>query len=169
MPHVTTDDGVKLYYEEAGDGTPIVFVHEFSGDHRSFEPQMRHFARAYRCITYGARGYPPSDVPEDTARYSQDRAVADLMTVMNGLALDRAHVVGVSMGAAAALHFSLRHPDRTRSAVLGGCGSGAAPAQRAQFQADAEKVAARFLSEGMAAVAAERSLSGTRIQFALKD
>jgi len=74
MSHVTTDDGVKLYTEETGSGTPIVFVHEFAGDCRSWEPQVRHFSRRYRCITYNARGYPPSDVPEDVERYSQARA-----------------------------------------------------------------------------------------------
>ena len=65
MPTLTTDDGVKLYYEEAGSGAPIVFVHEFGGDHRSWEPQLRHFSRRYRCVAYNARGYPPSDVPQD--------------------------------------------------------------------------------------------------------
>src|SRR4029079_19207505 len=43
MPHAKTEDGVRLYYEEAGSGTPLIFVHEFAGDHRSWEPQMRHF------------------------------------------------------------------------------------------------------------------------------
>src|SRR5271169_5238966 len=71
MPHVTTDDGVKLYYEEAGEGVPIVFVHEFAGDYRSYEPQMRYFSRRYRCVAYNARGYPPSDVPDEPERYSQ--------------------------------------------------------------------------------------------------
>ena len=56
MPYATTDDVVKLYYEETGSGTPIIFVHEFAADHRSWEPQMRHFGRRYRAITYGARG-----------------------------------------------------------------------------------------------------------------
>ena len=63
MPTLTTDDGVKLHYEEAGTGTPVVFVHEFAGDLRSWEPQLRYFSRRYRCIAYNARGYPPSDVP----------------------------------------------------------------------------------------------------------
>jgi pimeloyl-ACP methyl ester carboxylesterase len=71
MPELATDDGVKLHYEEAGSGSPIVFVHEFAGDARSWEPQLRHFSRRYRCIAYNARGYPPSDVPEDVERYSQ--------------------------------------------------------------------------------------------------
>ena len=62
MPHITARDGTRLYYEETGSGTPILFVHEFGGDWRSWEPQMRYFARRYRCITFSARGYAPSDL-----------------------------------------------------------------------------------------------------------
>ena len=82
MPHLTTDDGVKLHYEEAGAGTPIVFVHEFAGDLRSWDPQLSHFSRRYRCIAYNARGYPPSDVPESMERYSQERARDDVLAVL---------------------------------------------------------------------------------------
>ena len=57
MPYATTKDNVKLYYEEAGSGTPILFSHEFAADYRNWEPQMRYFARRHRCITYSARGY----------------------------------------------------------------------------------------------------------------
>src|SRR5688572_27776101 len=85
MPMLTTDDGVGLFYEEAGAGTPIVFVHEFAGDHRSWEPQVRHFSRRYRCIAYNARGYPPSQVPEDVERYSQPRARDDIRAVLDAL------------------------------------------------------------------------------------
>jgi pimeloyl-ACP methyl ester carboxylesterase len=65
MPHITTPDGTKLYYEEAGGGTPVVFVHEYAGDFGTWEPQMRYFSRGHRCVTYSQRGYPPSDVPTD--------------------------------------------------------------------------------------------------------
>ncbi|MFM8546081.1 MAG: alpha/beta fold hydrolase, partial [Betaproteobacteria bacterium] len=124
MAHITTSDGVKLHVEEAGQGTPIVFVHEFGGDHRSWEPQMRYFSRAHRCITFAARGYPPSDVPPDVKSYSQLRAVADILDVMNGTGVDRAHVIGLSMGGFATLHFGLHHPDRARSLVVAGAGYG---------------------------------------------
>jgi len=90
MPHLTTDDGVKLYYEETGSGIAIVFVHEFAGDYRAWEPQVRFFSRRYRCITYNARGYPPSDVPEDGERYSQDRARDDIRAVFDALSLKTA-------------------------------------------------------------------------------
>ena len=98
MPYATTDDGMKLYFEETGEGAPIVFVHEFAADHRSWEMQMRHFGQRYRCITYGARGYPPSDVPEKPESYSQNRATDDILAVMDHLGIDKAHVVGLSMG-----------------------------------------------------------------------
>ena len=110
MPHLTTDDGVRLYYEETGSGSPVVFVHEFADDYRGFEPQIRYFARRYRCIAYNARGYPPSDVPEDPARYSQERARDDIRAVLDGLGITKAHIVGISMGGFATLHFGLGLP-----------------------------------------------------------
>ena len=73
MAKVSAPDGVKLHVEESGSGTLVVFVHEYAGDYRSWEPQVRHFSRQHRCVTYSQRGYPPSDVPSDPARYSQDR------------------------------------------------------------------------------------------------
>src|SRR5258707_822541 len=115
MTFASTDDGVKLYYEENGQGTPIVFVHEFGGDHRSWEPQIRFFARRYRCITFAARGYPPSDVPDKVEAYSQGRAVADILAVMNHLKLGKTHIVGLSMGGFATVHFGLDHPTRALS------------------------------------------------------
>ena len=72
---LSADDGVRLYYEETGSGTPVVFVHEFAGDHRSWEPQVRHFSRRYRCVTWAARGYPPSDVPEDVETFFREALV----------------------------------------------------------------------------------------------
>src|SRR5882757_11092920 len=94
MPHATTPDGVKLYYEEAGSGTPILFVHEYSGDWRSWEPQMRFFSRRHRCITYSFRGYPGSDVPEEPAMYGQRHAVDDARHMLDHLEISKAHVVG---------------------------------------------------------------------------
>lgn len=169
MAYITTDDGVRLHYEEAGTGTPMVFVHEFAGDCRSFEPQMRYFARRYRCIAYNARGYPPSDVPEDVAAYSQDRARDDILAVLDGLAIERAHVVGISMGSLATLHFGLHYPDRALSLTLGGCGYGAELDQQEKFRAEAAQFATRIESEGMANVAAEYGAGPARVQYENKD
>src|ERR1043165_10127201 len=105
MPHLTTDDGVKLYYEETGKGIPIVFIHEFAGDVRSWEQQVRYFGRYYRCIAFNARGYPPSEVPKDGAKYSQERARDDIRAGPDALKIDQAPVVGVSVGGFAPLPF----------------------------------------------------------------
>jgi pimeloyl-ACP methyl ester carboxylesterase len=169
MPHLTTDDGVKLYYEEVGSGIPIVFIHEFAGDVRSYELQMRHFGQRYRCIAYNARGYPPSDVPQDGEKYSQARARDDIRAVLDALKVDKAHIVGLSMGGFAALHFGFSYPERARSLVVAGCGYGAAPDKRAQFAAEAEATAAGFEQQTMAKAAAGYALGPTRVQFQNKD
>ncbi len=169
MPHLKTDDGIKLYYEETGSGIPIVFVHEFAGDCRSYEPQVRTFARRYRCIVYNARGYPPSDVPTDGERYSQDRARDDIRAVLDGLAIDKAHIVGLSMGGFATVHFGFTYPDRARSLVIAGCGYGAAPDKRQQFAEEAEAAAKNFESLGMAKAADGYASGPTRVQYQNKD
>jgi pimeloyl-ACP methyl ester carboxylesterase len=124
MPHITTPDGIRLYYEEAGTGTPVVFVHEYAADYRTWEPQMRHFSRAHRCVTYSQRGYPPSDVPQDAAQYSQNLFRDDVIAVMDALKIGKAHVVGHSMGAATALHVGIHHAKRCISVTAAGCGYG---------------------------------------------
>src|SRR5215831_10121195 len=127
MPAITTDDGVMLHAEETGTGEPLLFIHEFAGDHRSWEPQVRYFSAAYRCVTYAARGYPPSGVPADPDAYSQARAVADAIAVLDGLGVERAHAIGLSMGGFTTLHLAMYHADRLRSAVVAGAGYGAEP------------------------------------------
>jgi len=169
MPHLTTDDGIKLFYEETGAGIPIVFVHEFAGDHRSYEPQVRYFSRRYRCITYNARGFPPSDVPADGERYSQDRARDDIRAVLDALKLDKAHIVGLSMGGFATLHFGFTYPERARSLVIAGCGYGAAPNERQKFAEEAEATAKKFETLGMAKTGESYALGPTRVQFQNKD
>jgi pimeloyl-ACP methyl ester carboxylesterase len=169
MPSLTTDDGVKLHYEESGAGTPVVFVHEFAGDWRTWEPQVRHFSRRYRCVTYNARGYPPSEVPADAGRYSQQRARDDILAVLDALRIERAHIVGNSMGGFAALHFGMAHSTRALSLVVCGCGYGAPPAQYAQFQAQSRELAKTILDKGMAHVAATYGHGPSRLQLRDKD
>jgi len=169
MPHAKTDDHVTLYYEETGSGAPVIFVHEFAGDMRSWEPQMRHFGQRHRAIAFNARGYPPSAVPEDPARYSQARAADDIAAVLDHLEILRAHVVGLSMGGFATLHFGFRHLQRALSLVVAGCGYGAEPAQAARFKAEAATTAETLKRDGMAAFAARYAYGPTRVQFEHKD
>ena len=169
MPDLTTDDGVPLFYEDTGSGAPVVFVHEFAGDARSWEPQVRYLSRRYRCITYSARGYPPSGVPDDPGAYSQDRARDDVLAVLDALDVERAHVVGLSMGGFATLHFGLAYPERARSLVLAGVGYGAEPEQRDRFRSEADATAGFLRARGMAAFAETYSAGPTRVQFRNKD
>lgn len=169
MGFATSVDGVRLHVEDTGSGHPILFIHEFAGDHRSWEPQVRALSRRYRCVTYAARGYPPSDVPADLARYSQELAVADAVAVLDHLAIERAHVVGLSMGAFCALHVGLRHPDRVRSLIVAGCGYGAHPDARDRFRSESEAIAEAFEEEGAAAFAPRYLEGPARVQFQNKD
>ena len=168
MPYANSN-GVKLYYEEVGRGITIVFIHEFAGDHRSWEPQMRHFSNRYRCVCYNARGYPPSDVPAELSEYSQENQADDALAVLDHLGIEKAHIVGLSMGGFATLHFGLRHPERALSLSVTGCGYGADKNNRDEFMNEAEKVALQFDNEGSEVVADFYSLSSTRVQFQNKN
>lgn len=171
MPHIQTRDGTRLYYEEAGSGTPIVFVHEYAGDWRTWEPQMRYFSRAHRCITYSQRGYPPSDVPTDAARYSQELACDDVIAVMDALGIERAHVVGHSMGALTALIVGVRHPGRCISVTAAGCGYGSSPdpALVEQGRAASRETAAMFETVDFPTAAARYADGATRQTHKHKD
>ena len=169
MPTLTTDDGVKLYYEECGAGAPIVFVHEFGGDLRAWEPQVRYFSRRYRCIAYNARGYPPSDVPEKVEAYSQARARDDIRSVLDALRLERAHIVGLSMGAFATVHFGIAYGNRALSLTVAGGGYGSHPAQYRQFQEDSKKNAEAIRKHGIEHFVATYGVGPTRVQFQNKD
>src|ERR1700704_444708 len=171
MAKISTPDGVKLHVEEVGAGTPVVFVHEYAGDYRSWEPQLRHFSRQHRCVTYSQRGYPPSDVPSDPARYSQDLARDDVIAVMDALGIGRAHVVGHSMGAYTALHVGIRYPQRCLSVTAAGCGWGSpadAPKSDAikALGAETRRVVA---DEGIASAAAKYSDAPMRQSFKNKN
>ena len=162
-------NGVALSYEEVGEGVPMIFVHEFAGEAASWQPQVRFFSRRYRTITFNARGYPPSEVPEDPEAYSQLHAVEDIRSVLDHLKIDKAHVVGLSMGAYATLHFGLSHPERARSLVVAGAGYGSKPEGRDAFRGDCAALADRMEREGMDTVAETYARAPTRVQFIDKD
>jgi pimeloyl-ACP methyl ester carboxylesterase len=168
MPKAAVN-GVNLYYEVTGSGYPLLFAHEFAGDYRSWEPQVRYFARRYQVITYNARGYPPSDVPDDINAYSQAQAAEDIVGLLRHLNIPQAHIVGLSMGGYAVLHVGLSHPSVARSLVIAGCGYGSVANERERFQQDSGTVAERLQREGMGPVAGVYSKGPTRVQFEDKD
>ncbi len=168
MPHVDSA-GVRLYYEEAGAGHPVVFVHEFCADLRFWEGQVRALSREYRCVAYNARGYPPSDVPVEVADYDWTRHVDDLRAVLDALEIERAHLVGLSMGAYTALQFALREPQRVSALAFCSGGAGSLPAGAARDPAEFIAAAERLLADGMPASARALALGPTRIQLREKD
>jgi pimeloyl-ACP methyl ester carboxylesterase len=169
MSHATSRDGVKLYFEETGTGAPIVFVHEFAGDHRSWEPQVRFFSRYFRCITFCARGYPPSDVPSDPSVYSQQHARDDVIAVLDHLKIGKAHIVGLSMGGFATVHVGISYPQRVLSLVIAGCGYGSEPTQKTRFRSEAETVAQNIEQHGGKYLMEQYALGPARVQLQNKD
>ena len=168
MPYVEAT-GAKLYFEESGEGYPIIFIHEFASDIRGWEPQLRHFSRGYRCIAYNARGYPPSDVPDDASSYSWEFAVDDIAAVMRGLSIERAHLVGLSMGGYAALQFGLRYPEKVGAIFAAAVGSGSHPSRRDAWLRETS-VLARILSDrGIEGIAERIARGPARIQLKHKD
>ena len=160
-------NGVQLYYEVTGEGFPLVFNHEFAGDHRSWEQQVRFFSRRYQVITYSNRGYPPSQVPETPEAYSEGIVLEDLHQLLLHLGIERAHIVGLSMGANLTLNFGFHYPDMCASLVVAGCGAGST--DREQFEKDVLLVAQRLEKEGMKAVVDFYTNGPTRVQFRRKD
>jgi pimeloyl-ACP methyl ester carboxylesterase len=171
MPHIKTSDGVSLYYEETGSGAPLIFLHEFGGHYLSWEPQVRYFSRRYRCITYAARGWPPSDVPNDVAKYSQARAADDCADLMKAVGIDKAHLCGLSMGATAGLEFAIRHPGKATALVVaaGGGGGSTDPEAKKRFKEECEAFAQRIEKEGMPAMAELYCTSSARNTYRYKD
>jgi pimeloyl-ACP methyl ester carboxylesterase len=162
--------GARLYYEETGCGVPIVFCHEFAGDLRSWELQVRYFAHRFRVITFNARGYPPSDVPTDPTAYSLDIAVADVVALLDHLKIEKAHVVGFSMGSFTSLFFGMRHPARALSVAPVCCGYGAEKGWDEIHKRNFHAFADALENDAEADAASDRYSSGaTRVQFMLKD
>ena len=175
MSFIKTDDNVKLFYESTGKGQPIIFVHEFAGDYRSWEPQINYLSRYYQCISFCARGYPPSEVPENESSYSQERAWRDILSVMDNLKIEKAHIVGLSMGGFATLHLGINAQDRVLSLVIAGCGYGAIPIDKTNFNKEADfsnislDSAKIILNKGMDKFGSEYALGPSRVQFQNKD
>lgn len=167
MPKVLVN-GLNIYYEEAGRGIPIVFVHEFAGDWRSWEPQMRFFSARYRAITFSARGYYPSDVPDDLEAYSQEAQIEDLKGLLDALNIDRAHICGLSMGSYTTLFFGLKYPQRARSLTIAGSGYGSG-AGREEFHKEVAERAEKMLKGGMKAISESYTQGPARVQLQNKN
>jgi 3-oxoadipate enol-lactonase len=169
MPHAVTRDNVRLYFEEAGSGMPILFLHEFAADHSNWEPQMRYFSRSHRCIAYSARGYTPSDVPGSADVYTYKHFYTDALAVLDHLGLAKAHLVGLSMGSYSSLHVALNAPERALSMTLAGVGSGSHLENLEAFRRQCRENAEQLEKLGSAEVAKVTREAPGRIPFLVKD
>ena len=160
-------NGVEIYYEVTGQGYPLIWSHEFGGSYDSWEAQVKFFSRRYQVITYAARGWPPSDVPEDPAAYTQDIVVNDLYLLMRHLNISEAHIGGLSMGGSVALNFGIAHPEMAKSLIVASAGSGST--NRDTFLSTGQSMADRLLSEGMVPVAEDYGTTNIRVQLRRKD
>ena len=162
-----TVNGVELYYEVHGRGEWLVLAHEFSGGTRSWQPQVDAFREQYRVLVYDNRGYPPSTVPEDPAAYSQEHSIEDLRQLLSHVGVDRALLIGFSMGGSIALNFALAYPERVRALVLAGTGTGSI--DKEQNARDFGPIADRLLKEGPGKVGEDYLRGPTRVQLLRKN
>jgi pimeloyl-ACP methyl ester carboxylesterase len=150
MPIISVN-GVRLYYEEAGEGPPLLLIHAFPVGLGMWAPQVPVFARRFRVISYDCRGFGRSEAPTEPTRYSQAVSVGDARALLEALGAAPAAVCGLSMGGNIALNLGLSHPESVRALVL--CDTGAGSEDPVAFRARCEEYAEAAVS-GMAGFAA---------------
>lgn len=166
--HASSGD-ITLFYRSVGKGEPILFIHEYAGDHRSWDDQIRYFSRYFQCITFNARGYPPSDVPEDPEDYSMQQAAKDAMAVLHTLNIDKAHIVGLSMGSFATLQMALDYPQACRSITVVGTGTGSEPESHHEYKNIFKRSAQQIKDLGMTEYVEQYALGPARQTLLNKD
>lgn len=111
-------NGIELYYEQHGEGEPIIFSYGWLDDYSVWNYQIEELAKDHRVILYDHRGHGKSDKPKGD--YSIETLANDLHTIIQNLNLERANLVGFSMGGEAAIVFTLRHPSKVTKLILVG-------------------------------------------------
>lgn len=172
MAQATADDGTLIHYQDKGPtkgpGETILFLHEYGGDPRSWEPQVAAFARTHRCLVPATRGYLPSGIPGDADAYSYEIVAEDARAVLDDAGVETAHVVGLSMGAYTGLMLALRHPGRVATLTAASGGSGSHPEINPAFRDEAAGLADAMLAAGT--FPADDFANGpTRLQLKRKD
>jgi pimeloyl-ACP methyl ester carboxylesterase len=153
MPYARTDDGVRIYYEAHGAGTPLLLAYGIGGNADLWDVNRDALAARHRLVLWEPRGHARSDSPADPARYSFARWVLDLKAVLDHLGLRTAHVGGLSLGAGIATRFALRFPARVRSLLVTNSSSAAGlplPVEHLVMRARSIEITLR---EGMDAMA----------------
>jgi 3-oxoadipate enol-lactonase len=114
MPTFTVD-GTELYYEEQGEGMPLILLHGLGANRAMFKQEMEYWGSSYRVIGLDSRGHGRSDKP---AEFTLNDHIEDTVALLDHLGIQKAHVLGVSMGSYIAQGVALAHPDRVEKLVL---------------------------------------------------
>lgn len=161
MPSIERD-GVRIYYEAAGKGPPVLLSHGYSATSRMWRGQVEALKDSYRIITWDMRGHGQSDSPAEQARYSEAETVADMAAILDAEGIDRAVIGGLSLGGYMSLAFHLAHPARVRALMLFDTGPGYRnPAGREAWNRTAEARAVAFETRGLEALG-----SGAEVRIA---
>ena len=171
MPHLARGDA-RLYYEDDGEGPPILLTHGFVASTGMWDGQVDAFRDRYRLIRWDMRGHGRTECPDDPAAYSQDITVADMAAILDHLGIDKAVIAGHSLGGFMSLRFNVMHPHRVTALILQGCGPGyRSDDSRAKWNERVDGRARTILDEGYEALggAAEVpvSLQRSRQELAL--
>jgi pimeloyl-ACP methyl ester carboxylesterase len=164
MPYVRTDDRVKLYYEEHGEGTPLVLAHGIGMNADLWDTNRDALGVHHRLVLWEPRGHARSDSPDDPAKYSFARWALDLKAVLDHLRISKAHVGGLSLGGGIATRFTLRFPRRVRSLIVTNSSSAAGlplPVDHILMRAQSIKVT---LEQGMDAMADFAMISNPNVR-----
>lgn len=149
MPELSLH-GVEYYYERAGSGEPLLLLHGFTGSSGGWRGVLPQLAARCETITVDLLGHGRTAVPLQPERYTMPHAAADLCLLLDKLEVDRAHLLGYSMGGRLALYLAHAQPERWRSLILESASPGLANAEaRAARRAADERLAARILAEGL--------------------
>ena len=117
-------DGVRIYYEDHGEGPVVLLSHGYSSASPTWQDQVAAFNDRYRVIVWDMRGHGKSDYPDDQALYSEAHMVADMAALLDECGLESAVIAGLSLGGVASLAFHLAHPERCRALMLFDTGPG---------------------------------------------
>src|SRR5919106_3701977 len=152
MPHLTRD-GVRIYYEDHGQGLPVLLSHGFGASTGMWQGQIAAFQDTVRLIPWDMRGHGQSDSPEEQALYSHAHTIEDMRAILDHLHIEQAVIAGHSLGGFMSLVFHLRYPMRVKALVLQGCGPGYRnPDARAAWNERAEQRARRLEERGLDAL-----------------
>jgi pimeloyl-ACP methyl ester carboxylesterase len=149
MPKLNRD-GVELYYEVHGEGSPLLLTHGYSSSSHMWEGQVAPFSKHYKLITWDMRGHGHSDYPEALSEYSEAATVADMAAILDAVGAKQAIIGGLSLGGYMSLAFHLVHPERTQALLIIDTGPGYKKDEaRDGWNATSLKRAERLEAEGL--------------------